>query len=186
MNDWGEAEVAAEVVGGRAALASKCGIPAADIVGWRQPYLQASPTVRQVCDAAGTGPGSWKGLRHGTCSSEQAACTLLGCRRCRRPPLASGFCDRCPLSAALGCMQAVKAAGFWYDSTILESPDGESASRGTAARLWPYTLQDGVAQDCKRWAPGLGGAPHRAGARRQWDRRSAAPQHSTCLELRQP
>lgn len=95
MNDWGEAEVAAEVVGGRAALASKCGIPAADIVGWRQPYLQASPTVRQ----------------------------------------------------------AVKAAGFWYDSTILESPDGESASRGTAARLWPYTLQDGVAQDCKSWSP---------------------------------
>ncbi|KAL4446727.1 hypothetical protein ABPG77_007971 [Micractinium sp. CCAP 211/92] len=95
MNGWSREQVAAEVVGGRSALASKCGIPGADIVGWRQPYLQASPTVRQV----------------------------------------------------------VKEAGFLYDSTILETPEGESVSQGMAARLWPYTLQDGVAQDCKSWAP---------------------------------
>lgn len=45
-------------------------------------------------------------------------------------------------------------AGFLYDSTILETPEGESVSQGMAARLWPYTLQDGVAQDCKRCCKG--------------------------------
>lgn len=48
MNGWSREQVAAEVLGGRSALASQCGIPSADIVGWRQPYLQAAPVVRQV------------------------------------------------------------------------------------------------------------------------------------------
>jgi peptidoglycan/xylan/chitin deacetylase (PgdA/CDA1 family) len=48
MNDWAAEEVAAEVEGGRASIASTCGVPEADIVGFRQPFLQSSPTVRQV------------------------------------------------------------------------------------------------------------------------------------------
>lgn len=54
-----------------------------------------------------------------------------------------------PLVPAL---QVLAESGFLYDSTILETPDGGSVSQGMAARLWPYTLQDGVAQDCKRFA----------------------------------
>ncbi len=69
MNGWSREQVAAEVVGGRSALASSCGIPSADIVGWRQPYLQASPTVRQVGAAAhphGLSCSRWDGPWHDT------------------------------------------------------------------------------------------------------------------------
>jgi hypothetical protein len=40
-------------------------------------------------------------------------------------------------------------SGFLYDSSLLEDPTGESLSRGMAARVWPYTLQNGVAQNCE-------------------------------------
>jgi hypothetical protein len=48
MNDFSRQEVDAEVVGGRAALAATCGIPEADIVGFRTPYLQSRPRLRSV------------------------------------------------------------------------------------------------------------------------------------------
>lgn len=48
MNGWIREDVDDEVAGGRASLATKCGIPVSDIQGFRQPYLQASPTVREV------------------------------------------------------------------------------------------------------------------------------------------
>ncbi|PRW33708.1 polysaccharide deacetylase [Chlorella sorokiniana] len=95
MNGWIREEVDDEVAGGRASLATKCGIPVADIQGFRQPFLQASATVREV----------------------------------------------------------LAANGFLYDASLLEKPEGESLSRGLAARLWPYSLQDGIAQNCEEWAP---------------------------------
>lgn len=48
MNGWIREDVDDEVAGGRASLATKCGIPESDIQGFRQPFLQASPTVREV------------------------------------------------------------------------------------------------------------------------------------------
>lgn len=42
-------------------------------------------------------------------------------------------------------LQVLHAAGFLYDSTLLECPSC-SLSRGPGARVWPYTLQDGAAQ----------------------------------------
>ena len=39
-------------------------------------------------------------------------------------------------------------AGFLYDATLLEEPSGASLTRGMAARVWPYTLQDGIPQNC--------------------------------------
>lgn len=48
MNGWSRAQVEAEVEGGRAAIARECGIPLADIRGFRQPFLQSSPVVREV------------------------------------------------------------------------------------------------------------------------------------------
>ena len=45
--------------------------------------------------------------------------------------------------------QVLHRGGFLYDSSLLEDPTGESLSRGMAERVWPYTLQDGVAQNCE-------------------------------------
>jgi hypothetical protein len=49
MNDWPSADIEAEVGGGRRALAGGCSIPAADVVGFRAPFLQSRPPLRQVC-----------------------------------------------------------------------------------------------------------------------------------------
>ena len=46
-SSYSQAMVENEVLGSRAKIAA-CGIPAADIVGFRQPFLEAQPTVRQV------------------------------------------------------------------------------------------------------------------------------------------
>ena len=45
--------------------------------------------------------------------------------------------------------QVLHAAGFLYDSTLIDDPLGDSVSRGMAARLWPYSMQDGVPQNCE-------------------------------------
>ena len=65
----------------------------------------------------------------------------FGLRRDRR-------CHSFPWMAA-NCLQVLHRSGFLYDSSLLEDPTGESLSRGMAARVWPYTLQDGVAQNCE-------------------------------------
>ncbi|KAI7841427.1 hypothetical protein COHA_004822 [Chlorella ohadii] len=83
-----QAMVEDQILGARTKIAA-CGIPQSDIVGFRQPFLESNPTVRQV----------------------------------------------------------LKSNGFLYDSTILEEPTN-SISNGMAARTWPYTLQDGVPQNC--------------------------------------
>lgn len=44
--------------------------------------------------------------------------------------------------------QVLHAAGFLYDSTLIDDPLGDSLSRGMAARLWPYGMQDGIPQNC--------------------------------------
>ncbi|KAL4459141.1 hypothetical protein ABPG75_014006 [Micractinium tetrahymenae] len=48
--------------------------------------------------------------------------------------------------------QVLYANGFLYDSTVLECPDC-GTSDGMSDRVWPYTLQDGVAQNCAWFAP---------------------------------
>ncbi len=59
MNGWVREEIDDEVAGGRASLATKCGIPVSDIQGFRQPFLQASPAVREVsCMTVGLFGGS--------------------------------------------------------------------------------------------------------------------------------
>lgn len=40
--------VRAAVQGARSAIASSCSIPITDIVGFRQPFLESGPTVREV------------------------------------------------------------------------------------------------------------------------------------------
>jgi hypothetical protein len=77
-----------QVLGARTKIAA-CGIPQSDIVGFRQPFLETNPLVRQV----------------------------------------------------------LKDNGFLYDGTILEEATN-SISNGMGARTWPYTLQDGVPQNC--------------------------------------
>lgn len=89
MNNFTADQVAAEVEGARTRLAA-CGIPSSDIQGFRQPFLQSSPTVRGV----------------------------------------------------------LQRGGFKYDSSLLEVAAGASLSDGPAARVWPYTLQDGIPQNC--------------------------------------
>lgn len=43
--------------------------------------------------------------------------------------------------------QVLHNGSFLYDSTILEEPTN-SISGGMGARTWPYTLQDGIPQNC--------------------------------------
>ncbi|EFN54021.1 hypothetical protein CHLNCDRAFT_136061 [Chlorella variabilis] len=95
MNEYSREQVVAEVAGGRAMLAATCGIPDGDIVGFRAPFLQSRPTLRQVLHGAG---------------------------------------------------------GFLYDSSLLEEAEG-SIARGLAARVWPYSMDGGIPQDCSRWSP---------------------------------
>lgn len=44
-------------------------------------------------------------------------------------------------------MQVLNENGFLYDSPILEGSIS-SISDGMGARTWPYTLQDGIPQNC--------------------------------------
>ncbi|PSC76360.1 Polysaccharide deacetylase domain-containing [Micractinium conductrix] len=57
------------------------------------------------------------------------------------------------LQSSAASREAVLAAGYQYDSTILEVPEDGALSQGMGARLWPYTLQDGVLLNCERWSP---------------------------------
>jgi len=43
--------------------------------------------------------------------------------------------------------QVLASNGFQYDSTLLEEAM-HSIPGGMAARTWPYTLQDGIPQNC--------------------------------------
>jgi hypothetical protein len=52
-------------------------------------------------------------------------------------------------SAAL---QVLYDNGFLYDSTILEWPSDASLSNGMSQRVWPYTMNDGIPQNCAWWA----------------------------------
>lgn len=77
-------------------------------------------------------------------------CPLLPLLR-GRPAAESNGSTPCllPLPLALPspppCLQVLYENGFLYDSTVLECPDC-GTSDGMSARVWPYTLQDGVAQ----------------------------------------
>ncbi|KAL4422673.1 hypothetical protein ABPG75_008870 [Micractinium tetrahymenae] len=43
--------------------------------------------------------------------------------------------------------------GFLYDSTLIEGRHDESLSNGMDERVWPYTLDFGIPQDCDWYAP---------------------------------
>lgn len=47
-NDLPKADIQNEILGGRDYLINECGIPAADVTGFRSPYLTTNPTLRQV------------------------------------------------------------------------------------------------------------------------------------------
>ena len=47
-SSFAPAEVKSEIVGGRAAISDKCGIPLEDIRGYRSPYLTTTPVQREV------------------------------------------------------------------------------------------------------------------------------------------
>lgn len=46
-------------------------------------------------------------------------------------------------------LQVLAANGFLYDASLIEKPEGESMSKGLGARVWPYSLQDGIPQNCE-------------------------------------
>lgn len=52
LNGLSKSEIAEEIVGARAALA-ECGVPEADILGHRCPYLETKPEVREVLEENG-------------------------------------------------------------------------------------------------------------------------------------
>lgn len=63
----------------------------------------------------------------------------------------SPCCLACPAAvAALRPLQVLAEAGFLYDSTILEEVHA-SLSSGPASRVFPYTMQDGIPQNCGWW-----------------------------------
>ena len=71
-------------------------------------------------------------------------------RRRRRCFLTDGVCHRLPSLCTGWLAQVLLENGFLYDSTILETPQ-TSLSSGQGARVWPYTMQDGVPQNCAWW-----------------------------------
>lgn len=111
-----------QVLGARTKIAA-CGIPQSDIVGFRQPFLETNPLVRQVrgsCQA-----GYFTPPKPAVLAAHPASQLAL---------------FPCP-------SQVLKDNGFLYDGTILEEATN-SISNGMGARTWPYTLQDGVPQNC--------------------------------------
>ncbi len=63
---------------------------------------------------------------------------------------APGSCRNARIySACFWMLQVLAANGFLYDASLIENPEGESISKGLAARLWPYSLQDGIPQNCE-------------------------------------
>lgn len=128
-----QAMVEDQILGARTKIAA-CGIPQSDIVGFRQPFLESNPTVRQVS-------------RVWVAALELMALLSGWYMQMVRPlehPLTFAAACRPPSYRAA---QVLKSNGFLYDSTILEEPTN-SISNGMAARTWPYTLQDGVPQNC--------------------------------------
>ncbi|KAI7845753.1 hypothetical protein COHA_000668 [Chlorella ohadii] len=83
-----------EIAGMREWAQESCGIPAAEILGFRNPYLTTTPTVRQV----------------------------------------------------------LHEEGFLYDSTLMETLQ-YSLSNGAGQRVWPYTMDFGIAQNCAFFSP---------------------------------
>lgn len=132
MNEYSREQVVAEVAGGRAMLAATCGIPDGDIVGFRAPFLQSRPTLRQVCCSVQDATGVWYRMQAG------------------RMPSLTGYCS-CPRRGCpLDLLQVLHGAGgFLYDSSLLEEAEG-SIARGLAARVWPYSMDGGIPQDCSR------------------------------------
>lgn len=78
----------AEVVGGRASIAQECGIPLRDIAGFRQPFLQSAPVVREV-----GGQGRRAGAAGG-CPQRAPACTTARARLHPSPLPDSAAADR--------------------------------------------------------------------------------------------
>lgn len=54
-----------------------------------------------------------------------------------------------PFCSPLAVLQVLAANGFLYDASLIENPEGESISKGLGARLWPYSMQDGIPQNCE-------------------------------------
>ena len=83
---------------------------------------------------------------------------------CKHPPLdiacspraASALCDPAhrPIHSAQhpALLQVLSENGFLYDSSLIEEPT-QSISNGMSARTFPYTMQDGIPQNCA-WCAG--------------------------------
>ena len=95
-----------EILGAKEWLRDECGIPEADLVGFRCPYLEHDPDVRKV----------------------------------------------------------LAKNDFLYDSSIIEHPGFSKSSPSAGNRLWPYTMDYGIAQDC-HWCVRGGGGGGRAAQR---------------------
>ena len=153
-SSFSPAQVANELLGARTKIAA-CGIPAADVVGFRQPYLESNPTVRQAREAGRAvvalvrGQGLVEGPPRHPATPVQGAPSRHSCAPPRPAPPRPAACRPSPPTppAAPSALQVLRDNGFLYDSTILEEVHA-SLSDGMAARVWPYTLQDGVPQNC--------------------------------------
>ena len=117
MNGLPRAQVVQEVVGARQRLSSACGIPAADIAGFRQPYLQASPAVRQVgwhrhpLYASYT---SWQGSQLGGTAGPSLACeagAAAGCLPTSLTRTRTSHPDPLPCLPRLPCHACTAGAG---------------------------------------------------------------------------
>lgn len=130
MRNFTRGEMEAEVVGARAQLASSCGIPEADIVGFRQPYLQSSPVTREASGGRHTDQAPW-GRSVGPVA---------------RTGIVTSGAELLPRRSPSLPLQVLHAAGFTYDSTLLEEVHA-SLGDGFGDRVWPYTMQDGIPQN---------------------------------------
>lgn len=82
-----------EILGARTKITA-CGIPQSDIVGFRQPFLECNPTVRQASGWARQACGSG-GSELGACWSQQPAHSLAVASAFPTSPWAHSDCPQC-------------------------------------------------------------------------------------------
>ena len=128
-----KSDIEAQIVGGRHEIAA-CGIPEGDIVGFRAPYLDTNPDVREVLHEAGFLYDRWAAA----CaflgeSGRGGVCWVLHRRLPSVRPRRARPCARPPPRAC---------------SSLMEDTQGDSVSQGKGGRIWPWDMASGVEVDC--------------------------------------
>lgn len=147
-----EEEITYQLVEGRKQIAEGCGISEDEVVGHRSPYLQTKSEVRRRClrarEALGAhalGPG-WLPSR---VRARARAAARVSQPRPRgdtsdMPTHAHAHAHALPAPAPPRSSQVkdvLKANGFTYDSSDIQSTRGNMGSRG-----WPSSMGGGMTQ----------------------------------------